>query len=161
MRNWKREKHPQMILSPVLNNTADCSGKKLLNEPYLVINLVFAGIIVLILLYSVIFSPEKDNYPIPCIHEKITGEQCPSCGISHSFSLIIRGRMEEAYEWNNNGIRVFIFFVAQLLMRIFFSRSYLIDPESRSKLLIMDITGSSILFLITFMPFVVYLFRWI
>jgi hypothetical protein len=150
-----------MILSSALNNTTDCSGKKLLNEPYLVINLVFAGIIVLILLYCAIFSPEKDNYPVPCIHEKITGEQCPSCGISHSLSLIIRGRMEEAYEWNNNGVRLFIFFVAQLLMRIYFSRSYLIDPDSRSQLLIMDITGSSILFLITFMPFMIYLFRWV
>jgi hypothetical protein len=150
-----------MILSSALNNTTDCSETRLLNEPYLVINLVFAGIIVLIMLYSVIFSPEKDNYPVPCIHEKITGEQCPSCGISHSLSLIIRGRMEEAYEWNNNGMRVFIFFLAQLLMRIFFSRSYLINPESRSQLLIMDITGSSILFLITFMPFMIYLFRWL
>ena len=150
-----------MILSSALNRATDCSRMKLLNEPYLLINLVFAGIIVLIMLYSIIFSPEKNDYPIPCIHEKITGEQCPSCGISHSFSLIIRGRMEEAYEWNNNGARVFIFFVAQLLMRIFFSRSYMIDPESRSQLLIMDITGSSILFLITFMPFMIYLFRWL
>ena len=150
-----------MILSPVLNNTADCSGKRLLNEPYLLINLVFAGIIVLILLYSVIFTPEKDNYPVPCIHEKITGEECPSCGISHSFSLIMRGRIGEAYDWNSNGMRVFLFFVAQLLMRIFFSRTYLTDPGSRRELIILDITGSSLLFLITFMPFMIYLFRWI
>jgi hypothetical protein len=151
-----------MILpSSVLNKSTTCSGAKLVNEPYLVINLVFAGIIVLIMVYSAIFSPEMGNFPIPCIHEKITGEQCPSCGISHSFSLIIRGRLGEAYDWNNNGMRVFIFFVAQLLMRIFFSRSYLTNPDSRGELLIMDITGSSILFLVTFMPFMIYLFRWI
>jgi hypothetical protein len=145
----------------VLNRSTTCSGNKLLNEPYLVINLVFAGIIVLILLYSAIFSPEKDDYPVPCIHEKITGEECPSCGLSHSFSLIVRGRIGEAYDWNSNGMRVFLFFVAQLLMRIFFTRTYFAYPGSRRELIILDITGSSILFLITFIPFLVYLFKWL
>jgi hypothetical protein len=147
--------------SSVLNRTTACSGNKPSDQPYLVINLVFAGIIVLIMAYSVIFSPEKDNYPVPCIHEKITGEECPSCGISHSFSLIVRGNIGEAYDWNSNGMRVFLFFVAQLLMRIFFSRIYLTDPGSRRELIILDITGSSLLFIITFMPFMIYLFRWI
>lgn len=145
----------------VLNRTTTCSGNKLLNEPYLVINLVFAGIIVLILSYSAIFSPEKDNYPVPCIHEKITGGECPSCGLSHSLSLIVRGRIGEAYEWNNNGMRVFLFFVSVLLMRIFFSRAYLNYPGSRRELIILDITGTLILFLIAFIPFVVYLFSWL
>ncbi|HQM70680.1 MAG TPA: DUF2752 domain-containing protein, partial [Bacteroidales bacterium] len=107
----------------IQNKTAEFSGNKLLNQPYLVINLVFAGIILLILLYSAVFSPDKDNYPVPCIHEKITGQECPSCGLSHSFSLILRGRIGEAYDWNSNGMRVFLFFVCQLLMRIFFSRA--------------------------------------
>jgi len=147
--------------SSVLNRTASCPGNKLPDQPYLVINLVFAGIIILILAYSAIFSPEKDNYPVPCIHEKITGEECPSCGLSHSFSLIVRGRIGEAYNWNSNGLRVFLFFVAQLLMRIFFSRIYITDPGSRRELVILDITGSSLLFLITFMPFMVYLFSWL
>ncbi len=152
-----------MMIQPlsVLNRTTACSGNKLLDQPYLVINLVFAGIIVMILAYSAIFSAEKDNYPVPCIHEKITGEECPSCGISHSFSLIMRGRIGEAYDWNTNGMRVFLFFFSQLLMRIFFSRTYLTDPGSSRELIILDITGSSLLFLITFMPFMVYLFRWI
>ena len=152
-----------MMIQPlsVLNRTTGCSGNKLLDQPYLVINLVFAGIIVMILAYSAIFSAEKDNFPVPCIHEKITGEECPSCGISHSFSLIMRGRIGEAYDWNSNGMRVFLFFVAQLLMRIFFSRTYLTDPGSRRELIILDITGSLILFLIAFIPFVVYLFSWL
>jgi len=145
----------------VLNRTTSCAGSKLPDQPYLVINLVFAGIIVMILAYSAIFSAEKDNFPVPCIHEKITGEECPSCGISHSFSLIMRGRIGEAYDWNSNGMRVFLFFVAQLLMRIFFSRTYLTDPGSRRELIILDITGSLILFLIAFIPFVVYLFSWL
>lgn len=151
-----------MIQSPLIQNkTTEFSGNKLLNQPYLVINLVFAGIILLILLYSAVFSPDKDNYPVPCIHEKITGQECPSCGLSHSFSLILRGRIGEAYDWNSNGMRVFLFFVCQLLMRIFFSRAYIADQESAMQLIIFDIAASSVLFLITFMPFMVYLIKWI
>lgn len=143
------------------NRTAAFSRDKLLNEPYLVINLVLAGIIVLILAYSAVFSPDRDSYPVPCIHEKITGQECPSCGISHSFSLIMRGRTGEARDWNSNGMRVFLFFLAQLLMRIFFSRTYLADPGTRRELIIMDIAGSSLLFIITFIPFLIYLFTWL
>lgn len=151
-----------MIQSPLIqNDITTSSGNKLLNEPYLVINLAFAAIILLILLYSAVFSPDKNDYPVPCIHEKITGEKCPSCGLSHSFSLILRGRITEAYDWNSNGMRVFLFFVCQLLMRIFFSRAYIADRESAFRLVILDIAASSILFLITFMPFMVYLVKWI
>lgn len=151
-----------MTLSSNLNNIAGDSAKgRLKNEPYMVINLVFAGLIILILLYFLVFSPEKGNYPVPCIHERITGEKCPSCGISHSFSLILRGRINEAYDWNSNGMKVFIFFFAQLLMRIAFTQYYRSFPGSRKELILMDIIGSSTLFLITFMPFIVFFFRWL
>ena len=134
-------------------------GNTVQNEPYLVINMALALFIALILLYSMVFSPLRDNYPIPCIHERISGEKCPSCGISHSFSLIVRGRIAEAYTWNSRGMSVFVFFVAQLLLRISFSRSYLKNPDSRRQLIITDITGSSLMFLIAFMPFILFLFR--
>ncbi len=57
------------------------------NEPYITINFILAGVILLIFIYSGFFSPDKDNYPVVCIHERLTGEQCASCGLSHSFSL--------------------------------------------------------------------------
>jgi len=127
---------------------------KLKNEPYLVINIVFAGVILLIMAYSGIFSPEKGNYPIVCIHEKITGEPCVSCGLSHSFSLIIRGRIDEAYQWNRYAMRVFLFFAGQFLLRIIFSLLYTRHPETRKQLIMFDIIGSSLIFLIAFMPFI-------
>jgi hypothetical protein len=131
------------------------------DEPYIIINLFLAGVIMLIMIYSAIFSPEKNNYPVVCIHEKITGQPCASCGLSHSFSLILRGRIEEAYTWNENGIRVFLFFISQLVMRITFSGIYLKNTQLRKQLVIMDITGSVILFIIAFMPFILYIIRWI
>lgn len=137
------------------------SGIRLRNEPYLIINIVLAGVIILIIAYSGIFSPVKDNYPVVCIHEKLTGEQCASCGLSHSFSLIVRGRIDEANKWNENGMRVFIFFAAQLLMRIIFSGFYVRNTDLRKQLILFDILGSLTIFLIAFMPFIFYLIKWL
>ena len=124
------------------------------NEPYLLINSILAGVIILIFVYSGFFSPVKDNYPVVCIHEKLTGEPCISCGLSHSFSLIIRGKISEAYEWNIYGLRVFLFFAFQLVMRIVFSVFYLKYSDTRKQLVTYDIASSIVIFLVCFLPFI-------
>lgn len=129
------------------------------NEPYILINIILAGVILLVFLYSGLFSPEKDNYPVVCIHEKITGEPCASCGLSHSFSLIVRGRISEAYEWNVYGMRIFLFFALQLVMRIVFSLRFLKHPETRRQLIIYDVAGSILLFFIAFLPMLEFIFH--
>jgi len=126
-------------------------------EPYLIINIIFAGVILLIFAYSGIFSPVKDNYPVVCIHEKLTGQPCVSCGLSHSFSLIVRGRISEAYQWNHYGIRIFLFFLAQLVMRISFSIFYLRYKDTRRQLILTDCIGSALIFLIAFWPFITWI----
>jgi hypothetical protein len=131
---------------------------RLRNEPYLVINVFFAALILLIFLYSIIFSPGKNNYPVICLHEKLTGEPCLSCGLSHSFSLIVRGRINEAYQWNVYGMRVFIFFVSQLVLRVVFSIYYLRYPSAGKQLIITDSFGSGLIFLIAFWPFIARIF---
>lgn len=123
------------------------------SEPYIKINIVFAGVILLVLAYSGIFSPDKNNYPVVCIHQKLTGQTCFSCGLSHSFSLILKGRIEEAYKWNIYGMRVFIFFISQLLMRILFTVFYLKNENHNMWLIRYDIAGSFLLFAISFYPF--------
>jgi len=128
------------------------------NEPYLLINFILAGVILLVFIYSGFFSPDKDNYPVVCIHEKLTGEQCASCGLSHSISLILRGRISEAYDWNLYGLRVFIFFAAQLLMRVVFSVFYLKYPGSGKQLITYDVAVSVMLFIVSFLPFIKWIF---
>ncbi len=125
------------------------------NEPYIIINIFFAGVILLIIAYSGIFSPDKDNYPVACIHEKLTGEPCLSCGLSHSFSLIIRGRISEAYKWNIYGMRVFLFFASQLILRVAYSIFYVKYPDTRKQLIIIDCIGSALILLTCFWPFIV------
>lgn len=91
---------------------------KIWAQPYNKINLIIAGLIILMFAYSGIFSPERNNHPVHCVHEKLLGQPCPTCGISHSFSAIIRGKLKEAKEWNRNGIPLFLFFFIQLIMRV-------------------------------------------
>jgi hypothetical protein len=135
------------------NSLSNLSMMRLRDEPYLILNIFFAGVIILIFIYSGIFSPDQNNYPVVCLHEKLTGKPCFSCGLSHSFSLIFRGRIHEAYQWNIYGMRVFLFFVSQLLLRIFFSLNYLKYNNTRKQLIIIDSIGSAVIFLITFWPF--------
>jgi hypothetical protein len=142
------------------NDLGTVSRSNLRNEPYLVTNFVFTMVILLIITYAGIFSPDKNNYPVRCIHEELTGETCASCGVSHSFSLILRGRFTEAYEYNKYGMRLFIFFVSQLFLRIFFSGYYINNPGIRRQLILFDITGSSVIFLIAFLPYMISIFRW-
>ena len=123
------------------------------NEPYLIINIFFAGVILLVFAYSGFFSPDKDYYPVKCVHEQLTGLPCVSCGLSHSFSLIARGRIDEAYQWNRYGMRVFLFFSAQLVLRVAFSIFYLKYPDTRKQLIIVDYIGSGIVFIVSFWPF--------
>ncbi|HEX2968715.1 MAG TPA: DUF2752 domain-containing protein [Bacteroidales bacterium] len=129
---------------------------RLPEEPYLFINLILAGIIILMLCYFIVFSPESNNYPVSCIHEKLTGQPCPSCGLSHSLSLILRGSFSKASEWNIFGMRIFIFFISQLLLRIVFSFYFLKLKYGRNNLIFIDATGSGIMVLLTFWPFL----RW-
>jgi hypothetical protein len=143
-------------MTPWRRKSKDGSGlsERFKNEPYLLINSILAGVILLVFVYSGFFSPQKDNYPVVCIHEKLTGEPCVSCGLSHSFSLVLRGRISEAYDWNVHGFRVFIFFAAQLVMRIVFSIFYLKYPDTSKQLITYDIVISVMLFLVAFLPFI-------
>jgi hypothetical protein len=143
-----------MILYKRKNSREKELKVRLKNEPYLILNIFVAGVILLNLVYSGIFSPEKDNYPVICLHEKLIGESCFSCGLSHSFSLIIRGRFDEASKWNLYGLRVFLFFASQLILRVAFSLFYLKYPGTRKQLIIIDCTGSGLIFLISFWPFI-------
>jgi len=157
---WKEEAQKKLILckkmtlSQKRNSFARFKGMRLRDEPYLILNIFFAGVIILMIAYSGIFSPDQNNYPLACMHEKITGQPCISCGLSHSFSLIVRGRIGEAYEWNIYGMRVFLFFISQLILRIGFSFNYLRYPDSRKHLIILDSVGSGVIFLLTFLPFI-------
>lgn len=107
-------------------------------EPYHSINLSFAGIIILIFIYSGIFSAEKNNHPIKSACANVDGHPCKSEGLSRSFSEIVRFKFESAKSYNKFGLQIFSFFLVQLFLRI--STSILIYNKiiSQNKLVILD-----------------------
>lgn len=113
----------------------------------------------MVIAYSGFFSPEKDNYPVPCVHEQITGKPCPSCGLSHSFSYIVRGDLESAISWNRYGIRVFLFFLFQLFMRVSNIIVLRFRKPDINRLVLMDVILAIITFILGFSQFISYNLR--
>ncbi|MGB8357776.1 MAG: DUF2752 domain-containing protein [Bacteroidales bacterium] len=120
---------------------------------YFAVNVIFAGVILLIMGYSAFYSPDANSYPVVCIHEKLTGEPCPSCGLSHAFSLIIRGRVDEALQMNSASLRVFLFFVLQLIMRIAFGIWTMVTDRWLKQIAWFDALTSSVMTIFAFYPF--------
>jgi len=135
---------------------AELSGS---DNSYLLINILIAGVIIMIIIYSGIFSPVNDKYPVQCIHEKITGLSCPSCGLSRSFSYIVRGDLESANEWNQYGLRVFLFFISQLILRTSVSMVLVRKRGSLKELIIFDVMVSIVSFAAGLGQFGVYYFK--
>ena len=122
-------------------------------RPYFILNVILTGVILLILGYSFFYSPDEERYPVPCVHEVLTGEPCPSCGLSHAFSLIVRGRIDEALQWNSQSLRVFLFFALQLVMRIALGIRTLVTARGLRQIAITDAAVSSAMALVAFFPF--------
>jgi len=122
-------------------------------KPYFLLNIILAGVILLIMGYSLFYSPDEERYPVPCVHEKLTGEPCPSCGLSHAFSMIVRGRTEEALEWNRYSMRIFIFFALQFVMRAGLSVVALRSARHLRQIAVTDAVVSAVMALTVFWPF--------
>jgi len=126
---------------------------------YQLINLIFAGIIILIFIYSGFFSPGENNYPVKCIHEQIIGQPCPSCGLSRSFSSIMRGDISTAEMYNKYGMRIFLFFLFHLVMRLSNIVYLLRKPSQINKLIVIDSSLAIITFALAFRQFFTFYFK--
>ena len=92
--------------------------RRTLNRPYYIVNLSLAGILMMVFIYSGLFSAKKDNHPVPSFYEKITGEPSPSSGLSRAFSEIVRGNLDTARDYNSDSLLIFSFFLIQFIQRI-------------------------------------------
>jgi|SRR6056297_1110913 len=92
-----------------------------INNSYHIINFIFAGIILLVFIYSGIFSAQKENHPIPSNSGLIYGKTTPSTGLSRAFSEIVRLNFHKAKEYNEHSVDVFMFFFLQFFLRLGFT----------------------------------------
>jgi len=132
-----------------MKNTKTIFSKIKSLDSYIKINLLFAGNIIAIIIYSGIFSADYEH-PIKCIHFEQTGIPCETCGISRSFSEIVRFDFQSAQDFNRNGIPIFLFFLIQLILRILFSVVFIKNWIKTRNLIIIDSLVSITLFIITF-----------
>jgi hypothetical protein len=126
----------------------------LLTHVYQTINIVLASCIILIFIYSAVFSPDRSRHPIPSVHTLITGEPTASTGLSRGFSAIMRFRFDEARNYNIYSIRIFLFFLIQFFVRIVILLSGQIVAEmGQSRFVMLDALASGALFIFCFEPF--------
>jgi hypothetical protein len=121
-------------------------------HPYHTLNLVFALGILGMLVYSAIYLPEPDQHLVPCVHSQVSGEPCPSCGLSRAFSALIRGDTAAARAFNPQAIPVFLFFIIQLLLRGLTSLAITTRLMPARRLVAIDAVFASLLFLWAFLP---------
>jgi len=119
-------------------------------EPYHIINLCFAGIIMLILIYSGIFSAERNNHPIKSACANIEGHPCKSEGLSRSFSEIVRFKFDSAKSYNKYGLQVFMFFFLQLFLRFIASVLLIKNAIKQNQLVVLDSVLSVVLYFYCF-----------
>lgn len=120
---------------------------------YTVLNLCFVAIIFAVFIYSLLFV---DNHPIPSTFTQLTGIEPVSCGLSRAFSQLVRGNLMQALALNPHSVRVFAFFVGQLLMRTAAIVLTHFGRLPRKVLIVSDISISVGLFLFCFAPLIRY-----
>ena len=123
------------------------------------INIILLVFLTALLGYSAVFPPEADTHPIPCIHQQITSQPCPTCGLSRSFSSMIRFDFFRAEQWNPFGPRLFLFFFVQWIFRIVFLILAFRFRNYEKTIIISDIILSAGIFLYAYLPLIRTLFR--
>ncbi|MBN1157895.1 MAG: hypothetical protein JXA61_00815 [Bacteroidales bacterium] len=126
-------------------------------KPYRIINLAFAGIILLVFLYAAFYPPESSGYPIFSFYERLTSERTISSGLSRSFSAVVRLDFSAARDYNPYSLRVFSFFLIQFVFRL----TVLFMPVQKGLtnyriLIIADALQAVALFVVCFWPFLVF-----
>lgn len=125
------------------------------NKPYQIINIIFAGIIILLFIYSGIFSARKENHPIPSNSGLVFGKKTPSTGLSRAFSEIVRFNFKNAKRYNPHSIMVFMFFFIQFFLRIgFFWLSLNMKKKKLNQLIVLDSSFSIVLLLYCFLDII-------
>ncbi len=140
----KKEKNSNISSNPI------CSF--FFETPYAQVNSYLAGIVVLMFIYSGIFSSTGIPFPIHSLYS----EPVASTGLSRAFSLIIRGDFTNAQNFNPFAIRIFQFFTIQLFLRLIINYMLWHQYLSKKLLLFTDILLSVLLFLWAFFNLIHY-----
>ncbi len=115
-------------------------------DSYKKINIIFSLIIIVIFFYCFMVPFLAVTLPSSC--EGMPQIYCKSRGLTRSFSEILRFNFDKANFYNSYGLKIFVFFLLQLLARIYICKK--VAAENFKQILSLDITLSTIAFIISF-----------
>ena len=125
------------------------------NKNYFWFNCIWAGIITALLFYAGFFA--YNSHAVQCVYKNATGTDCPTCGLTRAFHHILTGDLKKAYQLNALSLQLFLFFAAQLVIRLLL----IFIPglkNNATRCLKWDIIVSVVLFLCCFFPLIMQLF---
>ncbi|NJK93621.1 MAG: DUF2752 domain-containing protein [Bacteroidales bacterium] len=125
-------------------------------KAYIAINSIFLVLIAGIFLYSYFLDHTAAH--ITCVHRQYLGIDCPSCGLSRSFSAIMHLDLTSVMKFNKYGYLVFLFFLLQAILRVLFLTISFQKPEWLKSTYKWDAFSSGLLFFFCFHPFILYTF---
>jgi len=128
-------------------------------DSYRIINIIFAGVIGLVFIYSCLFLPENGSHIIPSFYTDITGHSSPSLGLSRAFSALVRGDIALANQFNPHALNIFLFFCFQFIFRLISLKVDRMSFVNRKLWIWLDILLSITLFLIVFYPLIQFTFQ--
>lgn len=110
------------------------------------INIIFTLIIIFIFFYSFFLPYLSLSLVSSC--EGMPLIYCKSRGLSRAFSEIVRFNFTEALNYNSYSIKLFAFFLIQLLLRV--GINFILTTKNYKKILLSDIMVSVLFFLFSF-----------
>ncbi len=125
-------------------------------DSYRIINIIFAGVIGLVFIYSCLFLPDGGKHLIPSFYTDITGDASPSLGLSRAFSALVRGDVALANQFNPYALNIFAFFCFQFLFRLISLKVDSISFVNKKTWIQIDVVLTISLFLITFYPLIIF-----
>ncbi|MBS3806581.1 MAG: hypothetical protein KGY60_03685 [Bacteroidales bacterium] len=119
--------------------------KATLRDSYQILHIIFAGVILMVFIYSGLFSPSNGGHPIPSQYKLMEGKATASTGMSRAFSSIVRLDFSQAEDYNAHSLEVSGFFFVQFWLRVLFFILY--ARHSSKRLIAADVSISILLFL--------------
>lgn len=123
---------------------------------YNLFNLFISLVIGIVFSYSYFFYPNKQ--PIGCIIKKVTGKNCPACGLLRAFSAFTHGEWEIGKKYNALAFPAFLFFAFQVLGRMGLVLFSIIRKKEVSPLFFkLEVILTICQFLYCFFPFIYFI----
>jgi len=123
-------------------------------DSYRIINIILAGIIGLVFIYSCLFLPEEGNHLIPSFYSDLTGKTSPSLGLSRAFSALVRGQFDLADQFNPHAKNIFAFLCFQFIFRLLSLGIDKMPFLNKRTWISVDILLSILLFTLAFLPLI-------